>query len=151
MLCIQRLLSSSLSKRGNEDSERLSDVPKSQGRKELAHILDPVSTACCSPHIPQECGQRSFSEQDESRQDGGSCCRRGEEKQCFPDHVPMAAPGLRLGVNEQRPLQFRSGVSVGLFFTALPLRPGGRTTGQGVQSAEHTSSLQWGSACRTLL
>lgn len=97
--------------------------------------------SCYSPHIPAECGQHSFSKQDESRQDNGVCCRRGEEKQCFPGHVQMAAPGLLLGVSEQRPLQLCSGVSVSLFFTSLPPWPGGRTTGQGMQSAEHMSSL----------
>lgn len=124
-------------------------MPKSQGRKELAHILDPGSTACCGPHIPEECGQQSFSKQDESRQDGGSCCRRGEEKQCFPDHVQMAAPGLLSGVSARRPLQFCSAVSVDVFSTSHPLWPGGRTTGRvcrvlnicpacsGAQGAEH--------------
>lgn len=97
--------------------------------------------SCYSPHIPKECRQQSFSKQEESRQDDGFCCRRGEEKQCFPGHVQMAAPGLLLGVSEQRPLQFCSDVSVGLFFTSLLLWPGGRTTGQGVQSAEHMPSL----------
>lgn len=73
-------------------------------------------------------------------------------------HVQMAVLGLPLKVKEQRPLQLCSDVSVGLFFTRFSvasastyLLPSGRTQGQGMQSAEHVSSMQWGSGLRTLL
>lgn len=159
MLTIQILLSSALSKCRNWKPERLSDSLKSQGRKELALSLQPTFWTLAQCLSIAHTYLRIVLQIGWEQTVWWFLFQEGRRKVMFlKSHVQMAVLGLLMRVKEQRPLQLYSDVSVGLFFTRFSvasastyLWPSGRTQGQGMQSAEHVSSMQWGSGLRTLL
>lgn len=92
------------------ETQRLSDVPKSQGRKELALSLKPTSwtlALCCAmAHTSLRIVDSRVSPNRMRADSMMVSVQEGQREVMFlRSCVQMAAPGLLLGVREQRPLQ----------------------------------------------
>lgn len=100
-------------------------MSKSQGRKELAQSLQPIpwTLALClaMANTPLRTVDSKVSPNRMRTDSMMVSAQEGQREVMFlRSCVQMAAPGLLLGVREQRPLQLCLAVSVSLFFTSLP-------------------------------